>query len=110
MSKEWPLEGHFGCGGSGLFVTTDCLGRAFTSRTANYDLIIGLPQLSTVQRPRVLARLSGITAHETRESGPTKEMSSGEWHMGTPLSSSVAGTTQRSQPTTTNSSLPPTTS
>lgn len=109
MSKEWPLEGHFGCGGSGLFVTTDCLGRAFTSRTANYDLIIGLPQLSTVQRPRVLAPQWNYGPRDKREP-PTKEMSSGEWHMGTPLSSSVAGTTQRSQPTTTNSSLPPTTS
>jgi hypothetical protein len=51
MSKEWPLEGDFECGGLGLFVTTDCLGRAFTSRTANYDLIIGLPQLDTVHQP-----------------------------------------------------------
>jgi hypothetical protein len=50
MSKEWPLEGHFQCGGQGLLVTPDCLGREFTSRTANYDLIIGLPQLDT--RPK----------------------------------------------------------
>jgi hypothetical protein len=49
VAKEWPLEGHVVVGGSGLFVRTDCLGRAFTSRitsrTASYDLTIGLPQL-----------------------------------------------------------------
>ncbi len=45
VAKEWPLEGHLIVGGSGLFVTTDCLGRAFASRTASYDLTIGLPQL-----------------------------------------------------------------
>ena len=50
MSKEWPLEGHFECGGQGLLVTPDCLGREFASRTANYDLIISLPQPDT--RPR----------------------------------------------------------
>ena len=33
MPKEWPLEGHFECGGQGgLLVTPDCLGREFTSR------------------------------------------------------------------------------
>jgi len=51
MPKEWPLEGHFECGGQGgLLVTPDCLGREFTSRTANHDLIIGMPQLDT--RPK----------------------------------------------------------
>jgi hypothetical protein len=52
MSKEWPLEGYFECGGAGRGVgmTTDCLGREFTSRTANYDLIIGLPQLAMGKR------------------------------------------------------------
>jgi hypothetical protein len=49
MSNRWPLEGDFPCGGSGLCVTADCLGREFTSRTANHDLTIGLPQLDTVQ-------------------------------------------------------------
>ena len=34
----------------GLLVTPDCLGREFTSRTANHDLIIGMPQLDT--RPK----------------------------------------------------------
>jgi hypothetical protein len=54
MSKELPLEGYFACGGDGgrgLFMTPDCLGRDFTSRTANYDLIIGLPQLDTFLKP-----------------------------------------------------------
>jgi hypothetical protein len=51
MPTEWPLEGHFECGGQGgLLVTSDCLGREFTSRTANHDLIIGMPQLDT--RPK----------------------------------------------------------
>ena len=54
MSKEWPLEGYFECGGQGLLVTPDCLGQQFTSRTANYDLIIGLPQPGTDQRPNSL--------------------------------------------------------
>ena len=36
---------------SGPTVTPDCLGQQFTSRTANYDLIIGLPQPGTDQRP-----------------------------------------------------------
>jgi hypothetical protein len=54
MSKEWPLEGYFECGGQGLLVTPDCLGREFASRTANYDLIIGLPQPGTRQRPASL--------------------------------------------------------
>ena len=54
MSKELPLEGYFVCGGDGgrgLFMTPDCLGRDFTSRTANYDLTIGLPQLGTFLEP-----------------------------------------------------------
>lgn len=45
MSNKWPLEGHFECGGQGLIVRPDCLGREFASRTANYDLTISLPQL-----------------------------------------------------------------
>jgi hypothetical protein len=50
MSKMRPLEGYFVCGSSrGILMTTDCLGREFTSRTANYDLVVGLPQLDTVQ-------------------------------------------------------------
>jgi hypothetical protein len=55
MSKELPLEGYFVCGGGGegMLMGLDCLGREFTSRTANYDFIIGLPQLDTVQQ-RVL--------------------------------------------------------
>jgi HEPN domain-containing protein len=51
VAKEWPLEGHFVVGGSGLYVSTDCLGRTFTSRTAKYDLTIGLPQLDTGSTP-----------------------------------------------------------
>jgi hypothetical protein len=56
MSKEWPLEGYFVCGGggTGVLMTADCLGREFTSRTANYDLIIGLPQLEARWRVQVL--------------------------------------------------------
>jgi hypothetical protein len=50
MSREWPLEGHFKCGGQSLLVTADCLGQEFASRTANYDLKISLPQPDT--RPR----------------------------------------------------------
>jgi hypothetical protein len=48
---EWPFEGHFVVGGSGLYVTTDCLGRTFTSRTTSYDLTIGLPQVDTRPDP-----------------------------------------------------------
>jgi hypothetical protein len=48
MSNKWPLEGDFPCGGKGLAVTMDCMGREFTSRTANYALTIGLPQLDSV--------------------------------------------------------------
>jgi hypothetical protein len=48
VTKEWPLEGHFVVGGSGLYVSNHCLGRAFTSRTASHELTIGLPQ---VERP-----------------------------------------------------------
>src|SRR5271167_1382822 len=51
MAKEWPFEGHFVVGGSGLYVTTGCLGRTFTSRTASYDLTIGLPQTDTRPDP-----------------------------------------------------------
>jgi hypothetical protein len=51
VAKEWPLEGHFVVDGSGLHVHTDCLGGAFTSRTANYDLTIGLPQLDPGSTP-----------------------------------------------------------
>jgi hypothetical protein len=47
LTPKWPLEGHFVVGGSGLYAHRDCLGREFTSRTANYDLTIGLPQLDT---------------------------------------------------------------
>ena len=45
VAKEWPLEGHFVVGGSGLYVHTDCLRHTFTSHTATHDLTIGLPQL-----------------------------------------------------------------
>jgi hypothetical protein len=53
MPKEWPLEGRFECGGGGrgITLTADCLGREFTSRTANHDFTIGLPRLDTrIQR------------------------------------------------------------
>jgi hypothetical protein len=58
MSKEWPLEESFdggGIGANGLKMTPDCLGREFTSRTANYDLIIGLPQFGSYLEPWVRA-------------------------------------------------------
>jgi hypothetical protein len=51
VATEWPLEGYFVVGGSGLYVSTECLGRVFTSRTTNHDLTIGLPQLDTAQQP-----------------------------------------------------------
>jgi hypothetical protein len=51
IAKEWPFEGHFVVGGSGLYVTTGCLARTFTSRTASYDLTIGLPQADTRPDP-----------------------------------------------------------
>jgi hypothetical protein len=41
-SGRWRVTSFVG--GSGLHVHTECLGRSFTSRTANYDLAIGLPQ------------------------------------------------------------------
>jgi len=52
MPKERPLEGYFACGGGGegMLMRLDCLGREFPSRTANYDFVIGLPQLDTVQQ------------------------------------------------------------
>lgn len=46
-----PLEGHFVVGGSGLYVHRDCLGRTFDSRTASFDLTIGLPQIGTRPDP-----------------------------------------------------------
>jgi hypothetical protein len=49
--KQFPLEGHFVVGGQGLYVTTGCLGRTFTSRTANFDLTIGLPQIDNREDP-----------------------------------------------------------
>lgn len=49
---EWPLEGYFECGGQGLFVTPDCLGREFASRTANYPFTISLPRLGANARMR----------------------------------------------------------
>lgn len=51
QAKEWPFEGHFVVGGQGLYVTTGCLGRTFTSRTASYDLAIGLPQVDARPDP-----------------------------------------------------------
>lgn len=58
VAKQRPLEGHFEAGGEGLYVHTDCLGQTFTSRTENWDLTIGLPQmppLSELPRSRTLA-------------------------------------------------------
>lgn len=49
--NAWPFEGHFVVGGSGLYVTTDCLGRTLDSRTASYDLTIGLPQVDRTPDP-----------------------------------------------------------
>lgn len=53
VATNWPLEGHFVVGGQGLYVTTGCLGRTFTSRTASHDLEIGLPQVD--KRPDPLS-------------------------------------------------------
>lgn len=54
--RHWPLEGHFVVGGSGLYVETDCVGCTFASRTANHDLIIGLPQVDVPNQYEVLLR------------------------------------------------------
>lgn len=51
VAMKWPFEGHFVVGGSGLYVSTGCLGRTFTSRTANHDLTIGLPQVDARPDP-----------------------------------------------------------
>jgi len=51
VATEWPLEGHIVVGGSGLYVHRDCFGRTFTSRTASFDLTIGLPQIDTRPDP-----------------------------------------------------------
>lgn len=45
-TTEWPYEGHFVVGGSGLYMTTDCVGRTFTSRIAGRELTIGFPQIN----------------------------------------------------------------
>lgn len=42
---NWPLEGHFAVGGRGLYVAPECLGSVHATRTANYDVTIGLPCL-----------------------------------------------------------------
>jgi hypothetical protein len=60
----WPLEGHFVVGGSGLYVSTACLGRAFPSRTASYDLTIGLPQFEMDSTPREVLRALGMPPNE----------------------------------------------
>lgn len=49
--KVWPFEGHFVVGGSGLYVTTACLGQMVESSTASYDLTIGLPQVDRTPDP-----------------------------------------------------------
>ncbi|BCI84729.1 hypothetical protein MTY66_63540 (plasmid) [Mycolicibacterium sp. TY66] len=49
--KVWPFEGHFVVGGSGLYVTTGCLGQTVDSHTAGYDLTIGLPQVDRTPDP-----------------------------------------------------------
>jgi hypothetical protein len=46
-TADWTLKGHFFVGGSGLYVHRNCVGQTFTSHTANYTLILGLPQLDT---------------------------------------------------------------
>jgi hypothetical protein len=51
VAREWPFEGHFVVGGSGLYMGTGCLGGVFTSRTASYDLTIGLPQVDATRDP-----------------------------------------------------------
>lgn len=50
-AQERPFEGHFVVGGSGLYVTTVCLGQTFTSRTPNFALTIGLPRVDTSLDP-----------------------------------------------------------
>lgn len=49
--KVCPFEGHFVVGGSGLYVTTGCLGQTVDSHTAGYDLTIGLPQVDRTPDP-----------------------------------------------------------
>ena len=45
LAAKRPFEGHFVVGGSGLYVSNECLGRTFTSHTARFELTIGLPQI-----------------------------------------------------------------
>lgn len=69
-------------GGQGILMMADCLGREFTSRTANYDLIIGLPQFDTDTVPRgrggggECSRPNGLMAPETRTSTSSERPSS----------------------------------
>lgn len=60
VAEGSPLEGHFVVGGSGLYVSTACLGRAFPSRTASYDLTIGLPQFEMDSTPPEVLRALGM--------------------------------------------------
>lgn len=45
VKGKWPFEGHFVVGGSGLYVTNECIGRTFISRTSQHELTIGFPKL-----------------------------------------------------------------
>ncbi|WBP94905.1 hypothetical protein O6072_02635 [Mycolicibacterium neoaurum] len=42
-----PFEGHFTVAAAGLYTRMDALGRVFKSRTENFDLVIGMPQIDT---------------------------------------------------------------
>lgn len=72
MATGRPLEGHFVVGGYGLHVHTDCLGRAFTSRTDSYDVTIGLPQLES--SGGVVAPAWTYGPHDEREQAQEDEM------------------------------------
>lgn len=78
-TREWPFEGHFVVGGSGLYLHRDCLGRTFTSHTASYDLEIGLPRSirDRIQSPREIRQRLGEPAIPNLElipvHGPTAQ-------------------------------------
>jgi hypothetical protein len=76
VPKDWPFEGHFVVGGSGLYVRTECVGRIFTSRTANYDLTIGFPRRDTSSLPPEVQQLLGTPPI------PNMELIPPEWAYG----------------------------
>ncbi|HQE16574.1 MAG TPA: hypothetical protein PLD01_16100 [Mycobacterium sp.] len=77
-AMERPFEGHFVVGGSGLYVTTECLGRTFASRTPNFALTIGLPRVGTnldLVPAEIRERISEPAV-------PSKELVPPEWAYG----------------------------